>query len=206
MGTNTAELFELHKITKLIVFYENERLVFITKIPLITDTELTLYNAILIPTIRTTNLGNSLNTRISMNPKNLYVAIAKYGREYTTITEIQVQKCKETTIYRIYHAYQPIQENNGLQPCKIDLFNKPTKVPNNCRSLVITIDRNIYHKFKYQNECSVLNDTIVSSCAELSEPQINHITGIGIIRIHDNGCQLSGKHVVLTPAEEVINN
>jgi hypothetical protein len=60
MGTNTAELYELHKITKLTVFYENERLVFITKIPLITDTELILYNAIPIPMVRTLNYGIQL--------------------------------------------------------------------------------------------------------------------------------------------------
>jgi len=207
MGTNTAELYELHKITKLTVFYENERLVFITKIPLITGTELILYNAIPIPMVRTLNYGNSINTRVNINPENPYIAITKDRREYTTFTEIQIQTCKETTIYRICHAYQPIQENNGLQPCEIDLFNKPHKIPNNCRSLIITVDRNIYHKLKYQNEWiySVLNDTIVSSCTDLTEPQINHITGTGIIKIYDNGCQLSGKHVVLTPIEEVSN-
>jgi hypothetical protein len=150
--TNTAELYELHKITKLTVFYENERLVFITKIPLITDTELILYNAIPIPMVRTLNYGNSINTRVSINLDNPYIAITKDRREYTTYTEIQIQTCKETKIYRMCHAYQPIQENNDLQPCEIDLFNKPHKIPNNCRSLIITVDRNIYHKLKYQNE------------------------------------------------------
>jgi len=85
--------------------------------------------------VRTLNYGNSINTRVNINPENPYIAITKDRREYTTFTEIQIQTCKETTIYRICHAYQPIQENNGLQPCEIDLFNKPHKIPNNCRSL-----------------------------------------------------------------------
>lgn len=44
LGTQASELGEFHKVTKISVYYENDRLVFITKIPLVLDTELSLYS------------------------------------------------------------------------------------------------------------------------------------------------------------------
>lgn len=43
MGTKASELSEFLKVTKISIYYENEQLVFITKIPLVIDAELSLY-------------------------------------------------------------------------------------------------------------------------------------------------------------------
>lgn len=52
MGTKPSETNGLSKLTKITVYYESERLVMITKIPLETEMELILYNLLSMPIAR----------------------------------------------------------------------------------------------------------------------------------------------------------
>jgi len=49
MGTKANEIYELSKITKMAVYYSGTQIVFLIKIPLITELELTLFKIIPIP-------------------------------------------------------------------------------------------------------------------------------------------------------------
>lgn len=146
MGTRSSELYELQKITKMTVFYSDNKIVFITKIPLVTDTELTLYNMIPIP-IKSPNSDNYYIMAIEYT----YVAITKDRRHFTTYRTEQIDQCKETAIYQICPTKQPIQGYGENQPCEVDLFNKQDGFPIKCEPKLISIKRNIYHKLKFQN-------------------------------------------------------
>lgn len=202
MGTRPSELYELHKITNMIVYFGNDRLVFITQIPLVTDTELSIYNVIPVP-MKSSKENNT--NHIIIKIEYPYLAITKDRKQYTTYTEAQMNLCKETLIYRICPAAQPVQENNGNQPCEVSLFNKPEVIPLKCEPRVMTMARNIYHKLRYQNAWlfSVINDTITTSCSDLPEPQIDRIHGHGIIKLKDSSCQMYTKHSILTAVESI---
>jgi hypothetical protein len=86
MGTQPSELYELKKLTELTVYYENGQIVFITKIPLVTDIELTLYNAIPVPI---TEIKENKTTKVIISSENPYLAITKDRRHFTTFTEVQ---------------------------------------------------------------------------------------------------------------------
>jgi len=49
MGTKPSEIYELSKITKMAVFYSEDNIAFVIRIPLITELELFLYKIIPIP-------------------------------------------------------------------------------------------------------------------------------------------------------------
>lgn len=83
MGTRPFEVYELLKIVKMSIFYGNERIVFITKIPLATTEETTMYNIIPIP-IRVSNTRSDLIQ--VLDPETPFMAITKDRSHYTPIT------------------------------------------------------------------------------------------------------------------------
>jgi len=140
LGTKASELSEFSKITKISVYYENERLVFITKITLILDIGLTLFNIIPIPMY---HVENEVHAWYISVPTYTYVAVTKDRKKFTTYTEEQISECIETAIYRICKAPQPMQENNENQPCEMQLFKGPEVIPTKCVVEKFTLHRNI---------------------------------------------------------------
>ena len=198
MGTKPTEIYDLQKITKMSIFYNNNKLVFITKIPLITETELTMYNIIPIPI--------PLNTKTALLIKQSpFIAITKDRKEYTQFFEGQLKSCTETSMYRICPAFQQMSENVRNPPCEVYLFDNPDEIYKECRSKMYSINRNIYHKLRYSNTWlySVSNDTLRISCIDIPEPQIVKITETGIITINDYGCTISTDESKLVPNEEL---
>ncbi|KAE9533702.1 hypothetical protein AGLY_009051 [Aphis glycines] len=87
MGTEAPELSEFLKITKISVNYENEQLVFIIRIPLVIDVELSLYNIIPIPTNHVQDEVEAWYVSIATYT---YVAITKDRKQFTTYTEKEI--------------------------------------------------------------------------------------------------------------------
>ncbi|XP_022162286.1 uncharacterized protein LOC111028065 [Myzus persicae] len=71
MGTQPSEIYELSKITKMAVYYSGNQIVFLIKIPLVTELELTLYKILPIP-----HRFNK-NHIIVLKPEFQYVGITK---------------------------------------------------------------------------------------------------------------------------------
>lgn len=205
MASDISKLYELEKITKISVFYQNEQLIFITKIPLITDTELTLYNVIPMPIIN--NIIDEINTHITLETEYPYVAITKDRKHFTTYTEPQLAMCKDTSTYKICLISRPLGENSENQPCEIKLFNKPENIPTKCVPRLMNLKRNIYHKLTYQNAWlyAVNTDTITITCTDISEPYIAKISGQAKLSIKDPKCEIYTVNTILTAVDELLN-
>lgn len=78
------------------VFYGNNRIVFITKIPLVTDAELTTYSVIPIPTWLLEK-----EQFVMIAPESPYVAVSKDRKNVTTFTNEKMTQCTQTNIFRI---------------------------------------------------------------------------------------------------------
>ncbi|XP_060855024.1 uncharacterized protein LOC132932669 [Metopolophium dirhodum] len=205
MGTKASELNKFQKITKMSIYYENDNLVFITKIPLVIDIELTLYHLIPIPIIHVQN-----NTEgwylLTVTYNN--IAITKDRKRFTTYTEKQLDDCTETTIYRICRTPQPIQENSERQPCELQLFKGPDTTSNqrNCAIEKFNLQRNIYHKLRNKNTwLHVGSEALTVSCTDMVEPFTLDTNKIGEITIVNNNCQVFTQDAVLTATEEITN-
>ncbi|CAI6372089.1 unnamed protein product [Macrosiphum euphorbiae] len=147
MGTKRYEINEFQKITKIRIYYSNDRLVFDIVIPLIIDTELTLYR--LTPVPMRHNQDNSSGWYM-MDITYNNIAVTKGYKRFTTYTDQQLNECKETSIYKICNTPQPIQDNNERQPCEVQNFYKADTYanPELCTVKKINLKRSIYQKLK----------------------------------------------------------
>lgn len=198
MRTQPSEIYELSKITKMAVYYSGNQIVFLIKIPLVTELELTLYKILPIP-----HRFNK-NHSIVLKPEFQYVGITKNRRQFKTFTETQLLSCTETELFNICPEFQPIQYESVRQPCEISLFKNPEVLPNNCEAGVIIITKNIYHKLKYSNTWlyTTINDTLTITCQRETEPYILKIQSQGLIYLNQD-CRAYANDIVLNPTREI---
>lgn len=204
MGTQANETYELSKITKMAVYFGGSQIVFLLRIPLITEVELTLFNLLPIPLPIVVKNELSLHKNLIIKPEYQYVAISKNRKQYTTFTETQLLKCTETESYTICPEFQPVQQESINQPCEVKLFKNPDTLPDNCEPGVVVIKKNIYHKLKFSNIWlySTLNDTMTISCSGSNEPYIEKIKGRGLVTLSQN-CRAYVDDVILNPTREI---
>lgn len=205
MGTKPSKVYELLKVTKMTVFYGNNRIIFVTKIPLVTSTELTTYNVIPISVRRPNDAEATMQI---LDPETPFIAITKNRKEYTPISKEQMDKCTETNIYRICPMTLPMLINNLLAPCEVYFFNEPKEGKTEemkCKIRTASLKKNLFHKLRYTNEWiySVYYDQLIVTCTSLSEPQIKIIRGEGIIKLSDNDCQVRTTNGVLEPEQDL---
>ncbi|KAE9536187.1 hypothetical protein AGLY_007410 [Aphis glycines] len=197
MGIEASELSEFLKITQISVYYENEQLVFITRIPLVFDVELSLYNIISIP-IKFVEDG--VDSWYISTTTYTYVAITKDRKQFTTYTEKEIKDCIETAIYRICKATQPMIDNNDNTPCELQIFKAPDAFQTGCNINKFPLVRNIYHRILNKNTwIHVGDDTLTISCTDL--PKI--VRSRSAITILDINCQVFTRNAVLTPIEDI---
>lgn len=82
------------------VYYSGNQIVFLIKILLITELELTLFKIIPIP--------HRIDDKhsIILKPEFQYVGITKNRRQFTTFTETQLLSCTATEIFNICPEFQ----------------------------------------------------------------------------------------------------
>ena len=206
MGTDPKDIYELSKIAKMAVFYENKQIVFIMKIPLITELELTLYKILPIPQPIETNIDGIIdrNHSIILKPEFQYVAITKNRKQYTTFTETQLLHCTETEIFTICPEFSPITHEGSKNPCEIALFKNPDILPKTCEAGVIILTKNIFYKLKYANAWiyTTKNETLTISCEGNIEPFILKIAGQGVISLNEE-CRAYGSDITLNPSRDI---
>ncbi|KAE9521901.1 hypothetical protein AGLY_017708 [Aphis glycines] len=204
MGTLPSEIHEFTKITKIAVFYSGSQIVFLIKIPLITETQLTLFKIIPIPHSVGIDRTDNKTHSIVLKPEYQYVGITKNRRQFTTFTETELLHCTETETFTICPEFQPVQHESKDQPCEISLFKNPDQLPQNCESGVIVISKNIFHKLKYANTWiyTTIKDTLTITCQGVPEPYIEKIKNQGIIKLNQE-CRAYAEHVVLNPTREI---
>ncbi|KAE9521763.1 hypothetical protein AGLY_017840 [Aphis glycines] len=201
MGTEASELSEFLKITKISVYYENEQLVFITRIPLVVDVELSLYNIITIP-IKFVEDG--VDSWYISTTTYTYVAITKDRKRFTTYTEKEIKDCIETAIYRICKATQPMIDNNDNTPCEMQIFKTPDALQTGCSINKFPLVRNIYHRILNKNTwVHAGDDTLTISCTDLPESFVQEVKVSGALTILDINCQVFTRDAVLTPIEDI---
>ncbi|KAE9523764.1 hypothetical protein AGLY_015824 [Aphis glycines] len=204
MGTLPSEIHEFTKITKIAVFYSGSQIVFLIKIPLITETQLTLFKIIPIPHPVGIDRADNKTHSIVLKPEYQHVGITKNRRQFTTFTETELLHCTETETFTICPEFQPVQHESKEQPCEISLFKNPDQLPQNCESGVIVISKNIFHKLKYANTWiyTTRKDTLTITCQGVPEPYIEKIKNQGIIKLNHE-CRAYAERVVLNPTREI---
>jgi len=206
IGTNPSEIYELTEIKKMAVFYSGNQIVFLIRIPLVTELELTLYKILSIPHQVTTRKNGSIDNKqnIILKPEYQYVGITKNRRKYTTFSETQLLHCTETEIFTICPEFQPVQYESKNQPCEISLFKNPDKLPQTCEAGIIVLTKNIFHKLNYTNTWifTTNNETLTIACQKVKEPYIVKLKRQGFIRLNQD-CRAYAENILLNPTRDM---
>ncbi|XP_060868583.1 uncharacterized protein LOC132943565 [Metopolophium dirhodum] len=206
MGTNPNEIYELSKITKMAVFYKESQIVFVIKLPLVTELELTLFRILPIPQPVETMINGikNKNHSIVLKPEFQYVAITKNREQYTTFTETQLLHCTETEIFTICPEFSPVVHSNNKNPCEIALFKNPDVLPETCETGVLVLSKDIFYKLKHANTWiyTTKGETFTIACRENAEPYITKLRKQGLIWLSSK-CRAYRNDIILNPTQEI---
>lgn len=206
MGTDPSEIYELSKITKMAVFYSENNIAFVIRIPLVTELELTLYKILPIPHPIEIETNGAIDKKhsIIIKPEFQYVGITKNRKQYTTFTETQLLQCTETELFTICPEFQPIQHESNKQPCEISLFKNPDTLPSSCETGIVVLSKNIFHKLKYVNVWiyTTNGETLTITCQGITEPYIVKLKKQGLIKLNQS-CRAYGENIILNPVRDI---
>ena len=203
----STEIYKLSKITKMAVFYSDNQIVFLIKIPLITKIELTLYRILPISHPLETKVNEEIDDKhgIILKLEFQYVGITKNRRKYTIFTETHAV----TTLYRSGNIYDLSQVSNNTtriknQLCEISLFKNLNILPQKCKAGIIILSKNIFHKLKYANTWiyTTQGETITITFLGNKESYLVKIKNQDVIKLNQE-CRTYAGDVILNPTRDI---
>ncbi|VVC38594.1 Ribonuclease H-like domain,Envelope fusion protein-like [Cinara cedri] len=151
----------LLSIADVVCMFKNKTLIFLIRTPLVDDFEFTLYNLIPLPV-----KVNSNPLHMYVNPKMDYLAVSKDYESYISYRARELDKCKQTSDYKLCRGEQIIYNRHEKAICAIKLILGTTEMPKMCHVRYTTLIENIFHKLKSKNTWvySVTQEHIVLDC------------------------------------------
>ncbi|KAK2578117.1 hypothetical protein KPH14_000977 [Odynerus spinipes] len=139
---------ELIRISKLQVAYVKNRLIYILEIPLLSNNVFSLYKLTPIPAAQ--DIVNKKYAYVA--PRNNYLAITANRLSYTSLTEPQFSKCKETMGTYICKRPRPLFHLAHKNTCEISLLvNAAAADLNTCDIRVITMPTPFWTQLRTPN-------------------------------------------------------
>ena len=188
--------YELLRLSDLDVYYSNNNLVFIVKIPLVYQNEFTLYN--LIP--KPVSLGDTHYMYIK--PSYNFLTVSRSKELYSTYDNFNYAQCKQTHDFLLCPEINPLHPRSTRPICEIQLLQEPKEVPSSCEIMHVRIATTIFHKLQYKNAWlyTTKGEMLFISCDADKESSSYNLEGVGIIQLN-NTCKGYASRDVLIPGK-----
>lgn len=176
---------ELLSISNLVSYYMNDKLIFIIKTPLITQTNYDLYNVVPIP------ISNSDNTFIFILPNFKYFMISSNKLHYANIEDLSDCKKLSDNYRFICKLNTPLYSVHGNKVCETELMFNNMKIPMECDTRISKINGEQWYKLFHKNTWMFViprKITTTLNCKN-KEPVDLSLSDTGILSISDN-CKL----------------
>ena len=184
---------ELFRTSKLSVVYIRQNLVFVTRIPLLSNIRFNLFHNIPLPI--PTNKGNI----IIIEPQAQYLAISDTNEYHFSLTDDQYEKCETLFSFKLCVNPEAISKCIHQENCEVSSNNSPYQTIGACNFKYLNLNTTIWHKLYLQNAWLYycISQAVTVTCAQNSSRIL--LTGTGKIQISDN-CVIYTENLILTPS------
>lgn len=190
LSLSISEVSELLSLTNLVSYYMNDKLVFLIKTPLITQTNYELYYIMPVP------IRNYDNTFVFILPKEKYFMISSNKLHYTYLEDLK--HCKKLSRGYICKLNSPLYSVHGNPTCETELMFGNSKVPGECDTRLAYIINEQWYKMHNENDWLFVlpRKTIATLSCRNREPIDFNLMNTGILSITDS-CKLYTIDVIL---------
>lgn len=167
---------ELFRVSSLSVVYVRQTLIFVTRIPLLSNIPFNLYHSIPLPLA----IGNNI---MLINPDAQYLAVSVNHEYHISLTETQINNCKSLFSFKLCVGLEYISKRTETETCEVSLYYDPDSSLDVCYLKYLNTNSTIWHKLINQNAwlyyCTKQDITIACN----QESFKISLTGVGKIEI-----------------------
>ena len=187
----------LLNIIDLVVYFYNSKLVFIIKIPLLSELYFDTYKLISMP-VKISNF-----TYAFIKPKEDFLSIRGDKQKYIMISESEINKCKDFSRKFLCRQNEPFFDTYNSGNCETKIvLQQQIDIQNECDIRISKFKNSIWHRLHQRNSwLYVLNSQkmITLSCKDQHETQETRIQGSGIFSLNEK-CVAYVDNIMLEPS------
>uniref|UniRef100_A0A2S2PSM8 Envelope fusion protein n=1 Tax=Schizaphis graminum TaxID=13262 RepID=A0A2S2PSM8_SCHGA len=181
------------KISEIIIFVQDEYLIFSIEIPLISSREYNVYRLISLPIVYSTN------TLILIEPEIDYLVINNDNEEFFSLTGKQWETCVNLGTYKLCKGGQTFHRRSRSNNCEVALLAHQ-KIPETCKIKFVMITTPIWDKLMDSNAWLFYTEPTLVTIKCVEPPQIAtiEISGIGRLTTSQD-CEINTENSIIFP-------
>jgi len=181
------------KISEIIIFVQDEYLIFSIEIPLVSSKEYNVYRLISLPIVYSTN------TLILIEPEIDYLVINNDNEEFFSLTGKQWETCVNLGTYKLCKGGQTFHRRSRSNNCEVALLTHQ-KIPETCKIKFVMITTPIWDKLMDSNAWLFYTEPTLVTIKCVEPPQIAtiEISGVGRLTTSQD-CEIHTENSVIFP-------
>ena len=189
-------LTELFRASTLSVVYSQQTLMFIARIPLLSNIPFNIYHNIPLP------ITVAPGKIVLIEPDTQYLAVSLNSEFHFSLTESQYINCKTLFSYKLCIGLEFIFKRTETDNCEVSLYNNPEKLSDICNLRYLSVNTTIWHKLQNQNSWLYYGTHQVVTIACHQESYKMVLTGVGKLEIPEY-CVVYTDYSILTPSRNL---
>ena len=194
-------LTELLSVVELSVFVQDNHLVYVIKIPLVSNTEYNVYRPIPLP------IQYDFESIILINPESDFIAISSDSENFLYLESEQRDNYIKLTNNRICKETLSIQHRSKSTSCELSLLTNHRTSIENCNIKLVKVNSQIWHKLSQTNSWLYYtnSEVVLISCSDPQTSQKVEISGVGRLTIASS-CKIHTDHSIFLPNNKANRN
>lgn len=195
---NVEALSELLRISGISIFIQNNYLVFVIEIPLISREEYNVYHPIPLP------IQFDDDAIVLIAPEIDYLAISSDNEKFFILTAEQWKTCIILKQGKLCTTSQPIHHRLGSHLCEVSLLTTHQSIPETCNLKYIMCDKPIWHRLSESNSWIYFTQLDLGTiiCSNPTETIKVEMSGVGRLTI-PSSCEIHIDNSIFTPINKV---
>jgi hypothetical protein len=120
-------------------------IIFIAKIPLVSNDEYKVFKPITLP------IPYDDNSVVLIAPDVEYLALSNDNEKFFVLTENQWKACKEFKNHKLCKNSQPVHQRSKSDMCETSLLTNRQNTPKTCKIKLLSLDTSVWHSLTNTN-------------------------------------------------------